>query len=49
MDLMSALGVTREGVLLAAGFGLLAAVLLAGSTAFRRRREEPRGLGLDDR
>jgi ABC-type Fe3+ transport system permease subunit len=49
MDLWSALGVSREAVLIAAVVGLLVAVLVAGSIAFRRRRADREGgLGLGD-
>jgi hypothetical protein len=50
MDLWGALGVSRETGLLAAGLGLLAALVLAAGIAFRRRSERPGGpLGLNDR
>jgi hypothetical protein len=50
MDLWGALGVSRETGLLGAGFGLLAAVVLAAGIALRRRGERPGGpLGLSDR
>jgi hypothetical protein len=50
MDLWGALGVSRETGLLGAGLGLLAALVLAGGIAVRRRGERPRGsLGLNDR
>lgn len=50
MDLWHALGLSRETVLLAAAVGLLAALVLAGSIALRRRGHEGEGgLGLGDR
>ena len=48
MDLWSALGISRETGLIAAGLGLVvAAAIAAANLALRRRRAA--GLGLDDR
>lgn len=48
MDLWSALGISRETGLIAAGVGLVAAALIAAANLVLRRRRDP-GLGLDDR
>jgi hypothetical protein len=50
MDLLDALGVTRQQALLGAGVGLLAAMLMAANAFLRRSRQESRdGLGLHER
>jgi hypothetical protein len=50
MDLLDALGVTRQQALLGAGVGLLVAVLIAANAFLRRAHEDERdGLGLHDR
>jgi hypothetical protein len=50
MDLIEALGVTRQQALLGALVGLVVAVLLAASAFLRRADEGDRnGLRLDDR
>jgi hypothetical protein len=50
MDLLDALGVTRQQALLGAGVGLLVAVLIAANAFLRRAREDERNsLGLHDR
>ena len=50
MDLLDALGVTRQQVLVGAGVGLVAAALLAAYSYFRPSREGSRdGLGLHER
>ncbi len=50
MDLWSALGMSREAGLLGVGVGLVVALLLAATIAYRRRGEHrPGALGLDDR
>lgn len=48
MDFWNMLGVNRETALLLAAGGLVAALALAGAIVLRRRRQEPRGLGLSD-
>jgi hypothetical protein len=50
MDLWTTLGVSRETGLIAAGLGLVAAVVLAGTIVLRRGRAERAGtLRIDDR
>ncbi len=50
MDLLDALGLSREQAVLVAAGGLLAALLLAGNALFRRSRAEAKvGRALDDR
>jgi hypothetical protein len=50
MDLYSALGISAEMVLLAAGLGIAAALLMAAYIGYRRRGSVRAGLpGLSDR
>ena len=50
MDLLDALGVTRQQALIGAGVGLLVAVLIAANALLRGSRQDSRdGLGLHDR
>jgi hypothetical protein len=50
MDLWSALGVSRQAGLIAAAVGLVAALVLAGSLAFRKGSgDDDAGLGLGGR
>jgi hypothetical protein len=50
MDLMEALGVTRQQALVGAAVGLVTAVLLAANAFLRQDgRDKERGLGLHDR
>jgi len=49
MDLWNAIGITPGAGLLAAAAGLVAALVMAGMTFFRRSNPpEVRGLGLED-
>jgi hypothetical protein len=49
MDLWNAIGITPGAGLVAAGLGLVAALVMAGTIVFRRsRHSEVRGLGLED-
>jgi hypothetical protein len=50
MDLWSAFGISRQAGWLAVPLGLLAALVMAGGIALRRRSgRRNAGLGLDDR
>lgn len=49
MDLLDALGVTRQQALIGAGVGLLVAVLVAANSLLRSPKDGTEGLGLHDR